>query len=159
MLIYMDESGFTGEDLLRPEQPVFVHVSTCLSDEESAVLAKDHFTGVQGNELKHKNLSRRQSGQRRVVDFVKAVGGKDNFTIILCHKEFTLLTYLVDLWVEPSMYKHGIDLYKDGGSVALSNMTYYCLKEFQSDRFLRGHLERFQRMMRFRTPQNFPHFF
>lgn len=159
MLIYMDESGFTGEDLLHLEQPVFVHVSTCLSDEECAALAKDHFSGVQGDELKHKRLGRRPNGQSRILDFVNAVVGKDKFTIWLCHKEFTLLTYLVDLWVEPSMYKHGIDLYKDGGSVALSNMTYYCLKVFQSDRFLRGHLERFQRMMRFRTPQNYRKFF
>jgi hypothetical protein len=57
------------------------------------------------------------------------------------------------------MYKHGMDLYKDGGSLALSNMTYYCLKTFQSDRFLRGHLERFQRMMRYRTLQNYRTFF
>lgn len=159
MLIYMDESGFTGEDLLHPEQPVFVHVSTCLSDEECAALAKDHFSGVQGNELKHKNLSRRPTGQRRIVDFVKAVRGTDKFTIWLCHKEFLLLTYLVDLLVEPCMYKHGMDLYKDGGSLALSNMTYYCLKTFQSDRFLRRHLERFQRMMRYRTLKNYRTFF
>lgn len=76
MLIYMDESGFTGEDLLHLEQPVFVHVSTCLSDEECAALAKDHFSGVQGDELKHKRL-----------DSVNAVVGKDKFTIWLCHKE------------------------------------------------------------------------
>jgi len=155
----MDESGFTGEDLLRPEQPVFVHVSTCLSDGECAALAKDYFSGVQANELKHKNLSRRPSGQSRIADLVKAVRGTDKFTIWLCHKEFLLLTYLVDLWVEPSMYKHGMDLYKDGGSLALSNMTYYCLKTFQSDRFLRSHLERFQRMMRYRTIQSYRTFF
>ena len=155
----MDESGFTGEDLLRPEQPVFVHVSTCLSDEECAALSRDYFSGVQGNELKHKNLSRRQSGQSRIVDFVKAVRGTDKFTILFCHKEFLLLTYLVDLWVEPSMYNYGIDLYKDGGSLALSNMTYYCLKTFQSDRFLRSHLERFQTMMRYRTIRHFETFF
>jgi hypothetical protein len=89
MLIYMDESGFTGEDLLHLEQPVFVHVSTCLSDEECAALAKDHFSGVQGDELKHKRLGRRPNGQSRILDFVNAVVGKDKFTIWLCHKEFT----------------------------------------------------------------------
>jgi len=103
MLIYMDESGFTGEDLLHLEQPVFVHVSTCLSDEECAALAKDHFSGVQGDELKHKRLGRRPNGQSRILDFVNAVVGKDKFTIWLCHKEFTLLTYLVDLRWTPKM--------------------------------------------------------
>lgn len=132
---------------------------TCLSDKEAAALAKEYFLGVQGNELKHKNLSRRPAGQSRIVNFVNAVRGTDKFTIWLCHKEFLLLTYLVDLWVEPSMYKHGIELYRDDGNVALSNMTYYYLKTFADDRFLRGHLERFQKMMRYRTPQNFRTFF
>jgi hypothetical protein len=65
--IYMDESGFTGEDLLQPEQPVFVHVATSLSDQECAALVNDHFSGVQSRELKHKNLARRQSGQARIT--------------------------------------------------------------------------------------------
>jgi hypothetical protein len=155
----MDESGFTGEDLLQSEQPVFVHVSTSLTDEECAALIDEHFSRVQSKELKHKNLARRQSGQARILAFLNAIRGQDKFTTWLCHKEFTLLTYLVDLWVETSMHAHGIDLYKDGGNVALSNMTYYCLRAFQSDEFLRAHLERFQRMMRSRTPQNYQHFF
>jgi hypothetical protein len=157
--IYMDESGFTGEDLLQPEQPVFVHVSTCLSNEECDDLVKAHFSRVQSRELKYKTLSRRPSGRARVVDFLTNVQGTNKFTIWLCHKEFNLLTYLVDLWVEPSMHDHGIDLYKDGGDVALSNMTFYCLRAFQTDQFLRKHLERFQRMMRYRTRQNYSNFF
>src|SRR6516225_6176186 len=74
MLIYMDESGFTGEDLLHLQQPVFVHVSTCLSDEECAALAKDHFSGVQGDELKHKRLGRRPNGQSRILDLPRFRG-------------------------------------------------------------------------------------
>jgi len=159
LTIYMDESGFTGEDLLHPEQPVFVHVSTCLSDEECTALAKDHFSGVQGHELKHKSLARRSSGQGRIANFVKAIRGSSKFTIWECHKEFTLLTYLVGLWVEASMYMYGIDLYKDGGNLALSNMTYYCLMAFESDQFLRKHLARFQKMMTRRTPGNYLNFF
>src|SRR4051794_31921644 len=157
--IYMDESGFTGEDLLRPEQPVFVHVSTCLSDSECSDLAKAHFSDVQSRELKYKNLSRRPSGRARIIDFLNAVRSNNSFTIWLCHKEFTLLTYLVDLWVEPSMHAHGIDLYENGGNVALSNMVFYCLRTFQSDLFLRNHLRRFQEMMRHRTARNYERFF
>ncbi len=65
LAVYMDESGFTGEDLLSPEQRIFVHVSTTLSDEECAALNKEYFSGTQGPELKHKNLSKRPKGQRR----------------------------------------------------------------------------------------------
>ncbi len=158
LTVYMDESGFTGEDLLSPEQRIFVHVSTTLSDEECAVLHKEYFSGTQGPELKHKNLSKRPSGQRRIVGFINAVQGLGKCTVWVCHKEFTLLTYLVDLWVEPAMHRDGIDLYQDGGNLALCNMAYYCLRTFQSDRFLREHLRRYQRMMVLRTRKSYREF-
>ena len=71
----------------------------------------------------------------------------------------TYITYLVDLWVEPAMRLDGIDLYRDGGNLALSNMAYFCLRTFQSEQFLSDHLRRFQQMMIHRTPRNFEQFF
>lgn len=158
LTVYMDESGFTGEDLLCPEQPIFVHVSTTLTDAECAALHEEHFTGTQGHELKHKNLSKRPSGQNRVAGLINSVRELKKCTVWACHKEFTLLTYLVDLWVEPAMRQDGIDLYKDGGNLGLCNMAYYCLRAFQGDQFLRGHLRRFQHMMISRTMKSYREF-
>lgn len=155
----MDESGFTGEDLVGLSQPVFVHVATDLSREECSKLYLDLFSRMQADELKHKNLARRPSGRDRIVSFVKAIRSQKNrFTSWFAHKEFTLLTYLVDLWIEPAMHYDGVDLYKDGGNLALSNMIYYSLRSFQSETFLRGHLWRFQRMMVKRTPDAYRQF-
>lgn len=158
LTIYMDESGFTGEDLLNLEQRIFVHVSTTLSDEDCTALHKEYFGRTQGPELKHKNLAKWPSGQHRIVGFVHAVHDTGKCTVWVCHKEFTLLTYLVDLWVEPAMHQDGIDLYQDGGVLALSNLAYYCLRTYQSDQFLREHLLRFQRMMIQRTPKAYRDF-
>lgn len=158
LTVYMDESGFTGEDLISPEQPIFVHVSTILSDEECAALHEEFFSRTQGPELKHKNLSKWPGGQNRIVAFINAIQGVGKCTAWVCHKEFTLLTYLVDLWVEPAMRQDGIDLYKDGANLGLCNMAYYCLRTFQSDRFLREHLRRFQRMMIQRTCKSYREF-
>ena len=158
LTVYMDESGFTGEDMMNPEQPVFVHVSTTLGDEECAALHSEYFSGTQGKELKHKNLGTYRSGQRRIVDLVEAIQDLGKFTAWVCHKEFALLTYLVDLWVEPAMRRDGIDLYKDGGHLALCNMAYYYLRRFQTDRLLSEHLRRFQRMMIDRTRKSFLEF-
>lgn len=158
LTLYMDESGFTGEDLMSASQPIFVHVSTMLSDEESMVLNNEYFKGVQASELKHKNLSKRPRGQDRLARFIADTKGNGKFTAWLCHKEFTLLTYLVDLWVEPAMRQDGIDLYRDGANLGLCNMAYYCLRTFQSDHFLSGHLRRFQRMMIQRTQKSYREF-
>src|SRR5579885_2185565 len=124
----MDESGFTGEDLLNPDQPFFVHASTTISDGEVSELREKFFPHVQGPELKHKNLAKYSRGRRSVVEFLKSIRGQQNrFSSFIVHKEFTLLTYLIDLWVEPLLHMDGIDLYKDGANVAMANMTYFCL--------------------------------
>src|SRR5262245_22648259 len=158
LTVFMDESGFTGEDLLSLEQPIFVHVSTALSDHEAAALYKKHFHGTQGVELKHKNLSKRSRGQGRIVDLVQDIKDTKKCTVWLCHKEFTLLTYLVDWWVEPAMRQDGIDLYLDGANLGLCNMVYYCLRAFQGERYLREHLQRFQRMMILRSGKSYGDF-
>ena len=56
------------------------------------------------------------------------------------------------------MRRDGIDLYQDGGNLALCNMIYFCLRAFQSEGFLREHLRRFQRMMMYRTPHSYQEF-
>src|SRR5262245_66047486 len=111
---YMDESGFTGEDHANSELPVFVHVSITLSDEEAKALHADLLSWSQAAELKHKKLAKSTRGQDAIVQLVQALRGTGKCTVWLCHKQFALLTYLVDLWIEPAMHLDGLDLYQDG---------------------------------------------
>ena len=154
LTFFMDESGFTGEHLMSREQPVFAHVSTVLSDSRCRELYREFFSGTQARELKHKTLARRPAGRDRVIGFVEAVhrDERESFTCWLVHKEFTLLTYLIDCWVESAAHIDGVDLYEDGANLAMCNMVYYCLRTFEGEEFLRGHLVRFQKMMMKRTP-------
>ena len=153
LTFYMDESGFTGEYLMSREQPVFAHVSTILSDQRCQDLYREFFKGTQALELKHQVLARRPAGRERVAKFIESINQDDqaNFTSWLVHKEFTLLTYLVDCWVESAAHVDGVDLYKDGANLGMCNMAYYCLRTFEGEEFLRAHLVRFQKMMMKRT--------
>ena len=158
LTVYMDESGFTGQDLMNQEQPVFVLVSTTMTHDECLALRVEYFSGTQGKELKHKNLGKYSKGQRRIVNLIEAIQDRQEFTVWICHKEFALLTYLVDLWVEPTMRREGLDLYRDGLNLALCNMSYYCLRSLQGDKFLSEHLRRFQLMMMDRKLPSFRQF-
>jgi hypothetical protein len=160
LTFYMDESGFTGESLISPEQPIFVQSSTTLSDAECRALYREFFSGVQAPELKHSIIARRPAGRERIIKFIKALQKhhESQVTTWSAHKEFTLLTYLVDLWVETAMHQDGIDLYEDGGNLALSNMVFYGLRTFQSPKYLTDHLTRFQHMMMKRTPATYKAF-
>lgn len=160
--IFIDESGYTGEHHLDPAQPVFVLSSISLDDETTAELLGRHFTGVQAEELKHSRLGRRPSGQQRILSFIqnlsslKADDGLSVATAFSAHKKFQLLTLLIDLWVEPAMYKDGVDLYQDGANLGLSNMAFYVLNLVPQ--FFDELLRLFQAMMRERTRHSYEEF-
>jgi len=85
-----------------------------------------------------------------VIEFVRHLNAANCATYVV-HKEFCLLTKLVDLWVEPAMHALGIDFYEGGRNIAFSNMSFFCLRTFESKGFLTKHLRHFQKMSRERT--------
>jgi hypothetical protein len=153
----MDESGYTGADLLNADQPVFVVASATVDDETARHLQDAAFAGVQMPELKHATLVRTANGRQRVVNFVRLAQSTGQFGTYIVHKRFALLTYLVDLWVEPSMYASGYDLYRDGGNIAESNMSFVVMSSVaprQLDRLLSS----FQKMMQGRDRPSYGQF-
>src|SRR5712692_4988566 len=112
MRLFFDESGFTGEDLLNSDQPLFVSASTNAEDSFCLDIRQRFFSKVQSKELKHSSLAKTDIGRRRIMDFLVAVRGSGLFAVWLVHKEFCLLAKLVDLWVEPAMRQQGIDFYE-----------------------------------------------
>jgi len=152
---YVDETGFTGEDLLATDQPMFVNATNDFSDEEARGIVEDIFKGVQLKELKYRQLSRRPNHQERVVQLIKlfAADPKRVGTWV-AHKEFGLVT-LIEWWLEPLAHRSGLNLYKDGANLATANMLFICLEGFWSNSFRRNLLTHFQRMFRSRTEERF----
>lgn len=155
--ICFDESGHTGYDLLNADQPVFALASTSIDTATAQRLIDTHFAGLQAAELKHADLASRERGRRRVLALLADLG-PDTFAVEVWHKEYTLLSTLVDAWIEVSMYRAGVDLYDRGGNIALANMLYYTLSAFLPPALLRSHLLRYQTMMRERTRESYDWF-
>jgi hypothetical protein len=152
MRVFLDESGFTGEDLLNEAQPVFVLASTVLSEEESRRIHGNFFADVRARELKHSTLAKTAKGRSRVLRFLRAVRALEGqCATYVVHKEFCLLSKLVDWWVESGMHEKGFDFYRDGANLAFTNVCFFCLRTFESPGFLRETLRLFQKMMRYRT--------
>lgn len=157
MEVFLDESGYTGEDLMNPSQPVFVLASTVVSQEVCKEIFDECFSGLQAAELKHSILASRPSGRQRIIRFLHAAKQHTSaFATDYAHKEFALLTLLIEHWVETAMHRDGIDLHDRGGNIALSNLAYCTLISLLPD--YRDHLRRFQTMMRKRTPKSYENF-
>jgi len=147
-LIAFDESGNTGADLLNQQQPVFILASSDLSIIEAEKLLLNVHTH-QAKEAKFAKLNKSNAGRGRIADFLhQALGQKERIKTTFFHKEYMVVTKIVDIIIETMAHRDGIDLYKNGTNIATSNMHYYCMPTFCGKERTREMYEAFIAMIR-----------
>ncbi len=150
--IFLDEAGYTGPDLVNRDQPVFVLASTIIDAVEARELLDSCFGANRQAEVKHSRFSRSQRGRSRILDLIQQLApDSGRFAFHVVHKEYTLLGFLIDFWLEPMMRLDGINLYERGQNIALVNVSYVTLEETLGPEGRRELLRRFQVMTRDRT--------
>ena len=123
--IYIDESGYTGYDLLNTDQP-FQAASAILIDEfEAKSLINEIFPQLQSSELKYKSLARRESNWEKLLSLQKELLQNHLCLTYICDKRYILLLHFINYAVEPFYYEKGINLYEDGGNYSLASLVYY----------------------------------
>ena len=146
---YVDETGFTGEDLLSEDQPIFTQATNDFSNDEVNYFIQFTFSGVGSAELKYNRLARNGRHHDKIIKLVRILA-VDPLRVgaWVAHKEYALMTLIVDWWMEPLAHMGGLNLYKDGANHGMANMLFYCLEGFWSAAFRRKLLLYFQRMFR-----------
>lgn len=122
--LYFDESGFTGNDLLSPNQTVFSYASVESSQEESEkfvkyLLNKYH---VQNGEIKSSKLLRGTKGKKLVDEVLKYYEGR--FKVMICHKKFALSAKFFEYIFEPALSRSNSLFYGVNFHMFISNMLY-----------------------------------
>lgn len=123
-LFHIDESGFTGHDLLNPDQRFQGASAICISDDEAAALIKEFFPRVQAAELKYQSLSKRQRYHQPLIELQRSVLSRFKCTTCVADKRYLLCLIFMDYAVEPFYYARGIDFYKDGNAHSLASLLY-----------------------------------
>ena len=77
----------------------------------------------------------------------------------LFHKKYMVVTKVVDLLVENLAHEDGIDLYRDGANIAMSNYFYFCMPGFCGEGRTTTLLRRFVEMLRSRTQRDIRRFY
>lgn len=124
--IYLDESGFTGTDLLSIEQPFFVVSSLVLDDATIAAWLPVLTQATQAAEPKFSQMVKSPRGRAGIIAFCKLLEqhqGRMRFQLV--HKRYALLGKLLDCVVEPMYYAHGHDFYFEGHNLAFLNALHY----------------------------------
>jgi hypothetical protein len=120
----IDESGYTGFDLLNPEQRFQGATAVAISDEDAARLIKEHFPKLQASELKYRSLSRRSGNHPRLLGLQRDILTNYKSVTYVCNKRFLLLLMFLDYAVEPFYYERGLNFYEDGQNYSLASLLY-----------------------------------
>lgn len=134
--VYIDESGYTGTDLLNQDQPFQGASAIYISDSEAKELINKHFPNIKSNELKYRKLAKKSNNWERLHSLQKDI--LENYACIsyLCDKRFLLILYFLDYAVEPFYYDININFYKDGNNYSLASLLYYTADTFlKADNF------------------------
>lgn len=118
----IDESGYTGFDLLNPQQRLQGAAAIAISDEDAACLIKDHFSRHQAPELKYSTLSRRPNNRPHLLALLRELLQRYKCVTHVLDKRYMLTLMFCDYAVEPWYYERGINFYGDGQNYAMASL-------------------------------------
>jgi len=120
----IDESGYTGFDLLNAEQRFQGATAVAISDEDAARLIKEHFPKLQASELKYRSLARRPSNHPRLLGLQRDILTNYKCVTYVCDKRYLLLLMFLDYAVEPFYYERGLNFYEGGQNYEMASLLY-----------------------------------
>lgn len=133
-VIYLDESGYTGDDLLNREQPFFVVASTIVPNDEALDLLRRSFPRYQGREFKFTNIWRRETHRASLRNLARELPAfYDRAFLWIIDKRFCVLTKMLDYLIEPLVYETGGDFYVGGYAQRFMNSAHRDILHHGSD--------------------------
>ena len=148
--VAFDEAGNTGQNLLDPDQPVFVSCGVLFSDDEIGEL-RELLEWAVDEELHFSRLKRSRAGRRRIVRLYDSplitTERAKGFAI---HKPFMVTTKVIDILMEELAYRMGVNMYADGAAHATANLFYNVGPVFCGPELYHEMLDRFVAMIRTR---------
>jgi hypothetical protein len=113
--IYLDESGYTGDDLMNADQRFFVVASSLIGDDEATAVLRRSFPRYQGDEFKFTNIWKRETHRNSLRAFAVEIPAlADRVFLWIIDKRFCLLTKMLDYLIEPPINAAGFDFYAGG---------------------------------------------
>lgn len=100
----IDESGYTGFDLLNSEQRFQGAAAIAIDDAEARRLIREHFPKLQADELKYRALARRPANRPRLLALQRDLLSHHKCVTYVCDKRYLLLLMFLDYAVEPFYY-------------------------------------------------------
>ena len=150
---HIDESGYTGFDLLNPEQRFQGATAVSITEAEAARLIRAYFPKLQAPELKYHALARRPGYRQPLLELQRAVLSQYPCVTYVCDKRYLLMLMFMDYAVEPFYYERGMDFYEDGQNYTLASLLHTVGPSMLGQTGFDQLLVAFQRAIKEKTPQ------
>src|SRR5690606_26352986 len=118
----IDESGYTGFDLLNHEQRFQGAAAIAISDQDASRLIKEYFPRLQAAELKYRAISRRPAHHPKLLELQRDILSNYKCITFVCDKRFLLILMFLDYAVEPYYHRRGANFYEHGQNYALASL-------------------------------------
>src|SRR3546814_2944213 len=125
----IDESGYTGFDLLNRDQRFQGAAAIAIEDEEAARLIREYFPRLQAGELKYRALSRRAGNHPRLLALLAELLRTYKSVTYVCDKRFLLILMFCDYAVEPWYYERSEEHTSELQSLMRISYAVFCLKK------------------------------
>jgi hypothetical protein len=124
-MIYFDEAGNSGDNLIDIDQPVYVLLSHDFKEEEVKAILSPLLKISKAKELHFKQLKKYARSRQAIIECINhPLVQTDRVFHYVAHKEFMIVIHIVDKLIEPVFYEQGIDIYKGGFNISTANILY-----------------------------------
>lgn len=122
--VYCDDAGFTGDNLLNPEQPFFAYSAVAIEADQAAALIAElrQSYSINGYELKGSNLYKRSYALDLITFLARTVGSQ--VSIALNHKLFSLAGKFFEYIYEPSIAANSRFFYDRGTHIYVATVLW-----------------------------------
>lgn len=148
----IDESGYTGFDLLNEDQRWQGASAIAISNDDATRLIKAHFPRLQAPELKYRALSRRAANHPRLLGLMKDLLSDFDCVTYVADKRFMLTLMFVDFAAEPFYFERGIDFYANGQNYALASLLHMAGPPLLGEAAFADLMAAFQQAMKEKSP-------
>ncbi len=144
--IYFDESGYTGNNLLSPDQPAFVYASVAIDPSDAFRLHSEMVSRFQikGKELKGRKLVKYENGRTAISWLLSKC--RDIACIVVANKKYALAGKFFEYIFEPVLKENNSLFYAVGFHKFIANLMYVFFES--KNEYTEDILDEFESLMR-----------
>jgi hypothetical protein len=149
----VDESGYTGADLMSEEQRFQGASAIAIPEDDAKRLIREHFPKLQAPELKYSSIARRKNYAEPTMRLLKDALEHYKSVTYVIDKRFLLSALFLDYAAEPYYHERDFNFYEDGLNYMTASLIYRTGPTFLGEDLYNGIILAFQQAMKDKTPE------